>query len=92
MSNAHVNLDEKKAMAKRTNRKRVRVSERVILAISGKGILKSWVVVRIPTSLAIGVLICFLTLAIALALSPDIAAQFAFALIQLARLISQPTK
>lgn len=92
MSNTRANLNEKRVTAKRATRKRVKVSERPIVTISGKGVRKSCLIVRIPTVSALCVLICLLILASALVLSPDIAAQFAFAVIQLARLTSQPTK
>ncbi len=80
------------AIAGGSSRKRAKAMGRVILSVSGEGILRSWVTLRVPTPSAIAILVCFLLLAIAILLSPDVAAQFAFAIIQLAHLISQSKK
>lgn len=75
-----------------TKRNRKKPVSRVLLRVSGGNVRTSWLTLQVPTWLVLATLIFILLLILAITLSPDIAAKFAYAIIQLARLFLPPTK
>jgi len=79
---------EQNAPSNANIKRRKRMRKRIILSVSGEGLLHSWVTLQIPAWIMAAVLAFFVVMLIAVAASPEIAARCALALIQLASLLS----
>ncbi len=83
---------KKTPMASHGSRKRTETAEQVIMfqwSISNDGRSMTF---RVATRFAVAVLMCLVLLLLTVKVSPDIAAQFAIALIELSRHISQSSR
>ena len=73
-------------------KKKKQGASRVIMSIEGNGVFGSWITFNVPAWCVTAVAMCLLVLLIAVLVSPSIAASFAFALIELAKLLSKSSK
>lgn len=60
-------------------------SRRVLMSMSGVGLLKSWITFHVPTWLLIGVLLVIVTMLAAIVISPEFGASVGLALLELLR-------
>jgi len=85
------NSKKRRTTARHVGRRRTRAPRKNLLVVLGEGI-HSRVAFQIPTWCVVAGLACCLLLVVVMMVSPDIAARFAFAVIQLAGLLYRPAK